>query len=394
MNTLEEVAHLLSVGEQNRTTGATAMNAQSSRSHSVFTISLEAQEQQPDGRHLMRHSQFRLVDLAGSERQKYSKSEGRHLREASNINGSLTVLGKVIMALASGRKHIPYRDSKLTFLLKNSLGGNSKTILIANIALAARCQDESLSTLKFASFARKPLIHVSQNVINPDETVQDLQAQILRLKAQLLRDRTARNGISSPHAGPDGPGQDQDPHLPIVLTQSPDGGGGAGGEYARSLEVSLRQALEREQALREKLTRERHQFVGKLDEYDWLCKSLDQCLESSKRIIRFKDIKIRDLERGGGGGRDGTGAEGLSAAMLPASVATPAADPELVRARITIRALEEELALVRASEGPDSLAEREALEVCWPVSAMTTFAYTCGYVYACQLNGRAPSRGR
>ena len=80
--------------------------------------------------------------------------------------------------------------------------------------------------------------------------------------------------------------------------------------------------------------------------------------------------------------------------MLPASIAAPAADPELVRARITIRALEEELALVRASEGPDSLAEREALEVCWPVSAMTTFAYTCGYVYASQLNGRVPSRGR
>ena len=129
MNTLEEVAHLLSVGEQNRTTGATAMNAQSSRSHSVFTISLEAQEQQPDGRHLMRHSQFRLVDLAGSERQKYSKSEGRHLREASNINGSLTVLGKVIMALASGRKHIPYRDSKLTFLLQSCLSGDGKALV-------------------------------------------------------------------------------------------------------------------------------------------------------------------------------------------------------------------------------------------------------------------------
>ena len=70
------------------------------------------------------------------------------------------MLGKVIMALAAGSKHVPYRDSKLTFLLKNSLGGNSKTILIANIALAAKCQDESLSTLKFASFARKPLIKV------------------------------------------------------------------------------------------------------------------------------------------------------------------------------------------------------------------------------------------
>jgi hypothetical protein len=193
VESLEEVVHLLNVGEQNRTTGATAINKQSSRSHSVFTIALEAAELLPDGRQGVRQSQstFRLVDLAGSERQKYSKSEGRHLREASNINRSLTVLGKVIMALASGSKHVPYRDSKLTFLLKNSLGGNSKTILIANIALAAKCQDESLSTLKFASFARKPLIKVSKNFLTPDANITDLENQVQRLKAQLHKARTS-----------------------------------------------------------------------------------------------------------------------------------------------------------------------------------------------------------
>jgi kinesin family member 15 len=193
VESLEEVVHLLNVGEQNRTTGATAINKQSSRSHSVFTIALEAAELLPDGRQGVRQSQstFRLVDLAGSERQKYSKSEGRHLREASNINRSLTVLGKVIMALASGSKHVPYRDSKLTFLLKNSLGGNSKTILIANIALAAKCQDESLSTLKFASFARKPLIKVSKNFLTPDANITDLENQVQRLKAQLHKARKA-----------------------------------------------------------------------------------------------------------------------------------------------------------------------------------------------------------
>jgi len=79
------------------------------------------------------------------------------------------VLGKVIMALADGKKHVPYRDSKLTFLLKNSLGGNSKTFIIANISPAAKCQEESLSTLKFASFARKPLIRVSRNTASNDD---------------------------------------------------------------------------------------------------------------------------------------------------------------------------------------------------------------------------------
>ena len=91
--------------------------------------------------------------------------------------------------------------------------------------------------------------------------------------------------------------------------------------------------------------------------------------------------------QGGGDPEVGDG-EGLSAAMLPASVAAPAADPELVRARITIRALEEELALVRASEGPDSLAEREALEVCWPVSDMTTFVYTHIHTHMCTLSNQ------
>ena len=138
VDTLSEVVHLLHVGERNRTTGATAVNAHSSRSHSVFTISLDAEHCTPTGQRVRRQSQFRLVDLAGSERQKYSKAEGRHLREAGSINRSLTVLGKVIMALADGKKHVPYRDSKLTFLLKNSLGGNSKTFIIANISPAAR----------------------------------------------------------------------------------------------------------------------------------------------------------------------------------------------------------------------------------------------------------------
>ena len=117
VESLEEVVHLLNTGEQNRTTGSTAANAQSSRSHSVFTISLEASsEETPSStpssraataatatscgrRRLLRHSthsQFRLVDLAGSERQKHSKAQGKHLREASNINRSLTVLGKVV----------------------------------------------------------------------------------------------------------------------------------------------------------------------------------------------------------------------------------------------------------------------------------------------------------
>lgn len=262
VDTLSEVVRLLHVGERNRTTGATAINAHSSRSHSVFTISLDAEHCTPNGQRVRRQSQFRLVDLAGSERQKYSKAEGRHLREAGSINRSLTVLGKVIMALADGKKHVPYRDSKLTFLLKNSLGGNSKTFIIANISPAAKCQEESLSTLKFASFARKPVVCVSRNTPNPgvNDDILTLQNEIVRLKAQLLRDHSL-----SPGAGAnDDISQD---HVPVLPS-----GQQAPSEYARNLEVSLRQALERENGLRAKLQRERSQFRTKLDEYEWLCR--------------------------------------------------------------------------------------------------------------------------
>jgi len=129
VESLEEVVHLLNTGEQNRTTGATAANVHSSRSHSVFTISLEASSEETASstassraataatatscgrRRYSTHSQFRLVDLAGSERQKHSKAQGKHLREASNINSSLTVLGKVVSmakGLLQDRPHTTY----------------------------------------------------------------------------------------------------------------------------------------------------------------------------------------------------------------------------------------------------------------------------------------------
>ncbi|KAL8151226.1 hypothetical protein V2J09_021034 [Rumex salicifolius] len=157
VRTVNDVLQLLLKGAANRKIAATHMNSESSRSHSVFTCIIESRWEKD----LMIHSRYgrlNLVDLAGSERQKSSGAEGERLKEAANINKSLSTLGLVIMSLvdvAHGKqRHVPYRDSRLTFLLQDSLGGNSKTTIIANVSPSFCSATETLSTLKFAQRAK------------------------------------------------------------------------------------------------------------------------------------------------------------------------------------------------------------------------------------------------
>jgi hypothetical protein len=131
----------LAVGKTNRHMGATAMNADSSRSHSIFTIYVECKQSGPSGEPSIHVGKLNLVDLAGSERQSKTQATGSRLAEGIKINLSLTALGNVIEALvASGERHVPYRDSKLTRLLQDSLGGNTKTVMVrAAVALVDLC---------------------------------------------------------------------------------------------------------------------------------------------------------------------------------------------------------------------------------------------------------------
>ncbi|KAJ0410754.1 hypothetical protein ATCC90586_001383 [Pythium insidiosum] len=176
--------------------GLTAMNRESSRSHSVFVLHIQSKETNPNGITKTRTSRFNLVDLAGSERQKSTEAAGERLKEAGSINKSLSALGNVIMGLveqsAGKNRHVHYRDSKLTFLLKDSLGGNSKTFMIATISPAEDSSHETLSTLKFAQRAK--LIR-NNAVINEDTTgnVLVLQEEIQRLRRQLQEAQANRN---------------------------------------------------------------------------------------------------------------------------------------------------------------------------------------------------------
>ena len=149
---VQEMDRLMTVGNKNRSTGATQMNAHSSRSHSIFTITIEASEVDSEGQEHIRAGKLHLVDLAGSERQTKTGATGDRLKEATKINLSLSALGNVISALVDRKSsHIPYRDSKLTRLLQDSLGGNAKTVMIATLSPASYNYDESLSTLRYAN---------------------------------------------------------------------------------------------------------------------------------------------------------------------------------------------------------------------------------------------------
>ncbi|KAH0571631.1 Kinesin-like protein [Spironucleus salmonicida] len=170
----KEIIQIMDQGTSHRTVAATKMNATSSRSHSIFMVRVERLETISD-KETVRCGKLNLVDLAGSERQGKTGAEGKRLQEANSINLSLSTLGIVIQKLVQNSPHIPYRDSILTRLLQESLGGNSKTLMVANLNPASTNYEETLSTLRYADQAKKI---TNKAVINEDP--KDAQIRIMR----------------------------------------------------------------------------------------------------------------------------------------------------------------------------------------------------------------------
>uniref|UniRef100_A0A9J7YWY2 Kinesin-like protein n=2 Tax=Cyprinus carpio TaxID=7962 RepID=A0A9J7YWY2_CYPCA len=194
-----EMVGCLELGNSARTVGSTAMNAASSRSHAIFTISLE-QRRKGDKSDVM-VSKLHLVDLAGSERQKKTKAEGDRLKEGISINRGLLCLGNVISALGDESKKgtfVPYRDSKLTRLLQDSLGGNSHTLMIACVSPADSNIEETINTLRYADRARKiknkPVLNVDPRAVE----MKRLRQQVQELQVMLLHARGGVAPVSEP----------------------------------------------------------------------------------------------------------------------------------------------------------------------------------------------------
>ena len=176
----------INLASKNRATGATNQNERSSRSHAI--LQLELIYNSIDG--LVRKSHLSLVDLAGSERIAKTGAEGQRLKEAQKINQSLTTLGMVIMSLTTpGCKHIPFRNSKLTLILKDSLGGSSKTTLLCTASRLKRHSEESIQTLYFASRAKTIKNNAKKNIILSAGELQylanGLKKEIMLLRGQL-----------------------------------------------------------------------------------------------------------------------------------------------------------------------------------------------------------------
>ncbi|MEQ2310060.1 Kinesin-like protein kif3b [Ameca splendens] len=183
---IKEIEEVMNVGNQARAVGATDMNEHSSRSHALFLITVECSQPGPDGRKHIRVGRLNLVDLAGSERQAKTGVQGDRLKEAAKINLSLSALGNVISALADGRSgHVPYRDSKLTRLLQDSLGGNAKTVMVATLGPASQHYDETLTTLRYANRAKNIQNQPRVNEDPKDALLREFQKEIARLRAQL-----------------------------------------------------------------------------------------------------------------------------------------------------------------------------------------------------------------
>ncbi|XP_032403994.1 LOW QUALITY PROTEIN: kinesin-like protein KIF15 [Xiphophorus hellerii] len=277
VNSASEAYQVLSMGWRNRRVASTSMNRESSRSHAVFTMTLESKESRNEVVNI-RRSQLNLVDLAGSERQKDTHAEGSRLKEASSINRSLMCLGQVIMALvdvSNGKsRHICYRESKLTFLLKDSLGGNAKTYIIANVHPGSKCFGETLSTLQFAQRAK---LIKNKAVINEDTqgNVKQLQAEVKKLKEQLAQALTSSAGDSAPRGPQPFMGPSVENQQDVLYK----------GKYMAAVRLWKKQNEEKKILLKK---------VAQLEEA-WTQK--DKFIHSSRMIIRFREDHISRLEK-------------------------------------------------------------------------------------------------
>jgi kinesin family protein 16B len=190
VNNMQQMNAVIASAIESRAVGTTSLNQHSSRSHCIFTIIFTQRIPKAgagtEADTFERQSHVNLIDLAGSERSKLAQTSGTSMSEGSKINQSLTTLGRVISTLAKGGgAHVPFRDSVLTMLLKESLGGNSRTMMLATVSPCQSNYDETLSTLRYANSAKRIK---TRPVVNEDPTarmISDLQLEVARLRSEL-----------------------------------------------------------------------------------------------------------------------------------------------------------------------------------------------------------------
>lgn len=306
VGSVSDIIKLLIQGSVNRKVAATNMNRESSRSHSVFTCIIESRWEK-DSTSNLRFARLNLVDLAGSERQRSSGAEGERLKEAANINKSLSTLGLVIMSLVDlthgKQRHVPYRDSRLTFLLQDSLGGNSKTMIIANVSPSLCSGNETLSTLKFAQRAR--LIQ-NNAVVNEDASgdVLALQHQIRLLKEELAvlkRQRVTRSLPFSANIS-ERSGGDADNGTETMNVDEENDNDAPNRKSLQNLRISNKQLRSLEETLAGALRRESiaettvRQLEAEIEHLNRLVSQREEDTRCAKMALKFREDKIHRME--------------------------------------------------------------------------------------------------
>ncbi|KAG8505018.1 Kinesin-like protein KIF18B [Galemys pyrenaicus] len=226
----EQLLEMLTRGNRNRTQHPTDANATSSRSHAIFQIFVKQQDRVPGLTQALQVAKMSLIDLAGSERASSTHAKGERLREGANINRSLLALINVLNALADakGRKsHVPYRDSKLTRLLKDSIGGNCRTVMIAAVSPSSLTYEDTYNTLKYADRAKEIKLSLKSNVISLDCHIsqyaticQQLQTEVATLREKL---RVYEAGAQAPQKSPKSGSSQQPSAMKSALLQPMEG---------------------------------------------------------------------------------------------------------------------------------------------------------------------------
>jgi len=369
VNDTEEAEIILAKGAANRQVASTSMNRTSSRSHAVFVLTLRSVFTNGDGLSKVRTSKFTLVDLAGSERQRSTNATGDRLKEASSINSSLLTLGNVINALVdreNGRdRHVPFRDSKLTFLLRDSWGGNSKTCLVATVSPAAASASETVSTLKFAQRAKQIK---NTAILNEDTcgTVAALRAEVARLRSELESNGSGSGTPASPTVSSSlSSSSFGRPPLPSSSASSGNDNNSSGNDGM--IVVVERRARRAEGKV--------STLQNRLDQKEKVVASLKRKLQEEHMVQKFKQRRIDYLTKKvtSSGGTDGDSSTDASANQ---EVATLLAEidslrkqidrpsPDLVEMKVEYERVKEELELKNSETGPSKFEdiERESLE--------------------------------
>ncbi|XP_054273348.1 kinesin-like protein KIF3A [Macrosteles quadrilineatus] len=299
VNNADDMDRIMTLGNKNRVVAATAMNVESSRSHAIFSITVETSVVREDKQQHVKMGRLHLVDLAGSERQSKTGATGQRLAEATKINLSLSTLGNVISALVDGKcTHIPYRNSKLTRILQDSLGGNSKTVMVAAVGPANYNYDETISTLRYANRAKNICNRARINEDPKDALLRQLQLEIEVLRQQL------EDGVAPAEgSGSDGEGEDSEgdrlhrvePLTMDALEGVQEGGGDESSHPDTPVAASEVNVLkEKLENLQKKILVGGENLLEKAEEQEKLLEASAQELE--QRMSREEQLQ-RELER-------------------------------------------------------------------------------------------------